>query len=217
MAVLEDRGESLRAIPEWTLLNERRFDAVVSGVGKANAAGAVARVFDRARHGGVVSVGIAGALPGSGLELGSLVIAESSVYADEGLESPDRFIDVGAMGFAPLSGVGDRVSVGLTTAMGVGAGLAEGEGEGGARRGVIATVSTCAGTDDRAWEVVRRTGAIAEAMEGAAALFTARRLGGEGVQVAELRVISNAAGDRPRQRWDLTLALRRLGALAAEL
>ena len=46
-----------------------RFDVVVTGVGKANAAGAVARVTDPARHGAVLSVGVAGALPRGGAEL----------------------------------------------------------------------------------------------------------------------------------------------------
>jgi len=75
--------------------------------------------------------------------------------------------------------------------------------------GPIATVATCSGTDAAAAEVARRTGALAEAMEGAAVVHAARRLH---VPAIELRSISNTTGDRARQQWDLALALRSLSA-----
>jgi futalosine hydrolase len=70
----------------------------------------------------------------------------------------------------------------------------------------IATVSTCSGTNALAREIVTRTGAEVEAMEGAAVGLVASRLG---VGFAEVRVISNTTGDRGSQQWDLP------GALAA--
>ena len=76
------------------------------------------------------------------------------------------------------------------------------------RTGPIATVATCSGTGTAAEEVVARTGAIAEAMEGAAVVHAARR---QRVPAIELRVVSNTTGDRDRQRWDLTGALSVLG------
>ena len=71
-----------------------------------------------------------------------------------------------------------------------------------------------------AHEVARRTRAVAEAMEGAAVGFTARRLGlatGSAPAFAELRVISNTTGDRSRQVWDLPRALSRLEQLGSQL
>ena len=76
------------------------------------------------------------------------------------------------------------------------------------RTGPIATVATCSGTDAAAESVARRTGAVAEAMEGAAVVHAARRLG---VPAIELRVISNTTGDREDQEWDLAGALVVLG------
>ncbi|MGA1045489.1 MAG: hypothetical protein ACO3ZY_09835, partial [Phycisphaerales bacterium] len=76
------------------------------------------------------------------------------------------------------------------------------------RVGVIATVATCSGTDRLASEVVRRTGAIAEAMEGAAVLHAARRLGAPAIEV---RAISNTTGDRPEQRWEIARAFATIG------
>ena len=86
------------------------------------------------------------------------------------------------------------------------------------RVGPIATVSTCAGTDVIAQNISRRTGAVAEAMEGAAVGFTAlcvsASAGRRVIPFVEARVISNTTGDRDRQRWDLRGALDGLSALA---
>ena len=72
----------------------------------------------------------------------------------------------------------------------------------------IATVAICSGTDEAANEVVKRTGAIVEAMEGAAVVHAATRLS---IGAIELRVISNTTGDRNKQQWRLVEALDSLG------
>jgi len=188
-----------------------RLSLVVTGIGKANAAGAVARVFDPGVHAGVLSLGVAGALPGTGLTPGNVIAASESVYADEGLESPGGFTQCAALGFAlgppPIAGPAIPAHPALLDAL---TPLADAVGP-------IATVSTCAGTGARARAVRARTGALAEAMEGAAALQAAVRVGGAGPLRGELRVISNTTGDRAAQRWDLAAALARLEAVARSL
>ncbi len=195
------RGLGVKIAPEpraWTTIDAGRFDVVLAGVGKANAAGAVARLLDPSRHAGVLSVGVAGALPGGGLALGAVVCARACVFADEGVETPDRFIGCAELGFPPAEGLGQAIPA--TLGGGVLAAAADAEG-------VIATVSTCSGTDEAARRLVERTGAVAEAMEGAAAALAAHRLG---LPAGELRVISNTTGARASQRWDLPGALARL-------
>lgn len=76
-------------------------------------------------------------------------------------------------------------------------------------QGVIATVSWCSGDDGCAAGVVSRTGAIAEAMEGAACAV-ATQLSDPSIRTGELRVISNTTGNRSKQVWDLDLALKNL-------
>jgi futalosine hydrolase len=182
------------------------FDCLITGIGKANAAGATARALDPGRHQAVLSVGVAGALPGSGLRPADVVAATASVFADEGLETPGGFSDCHAMGF-PL-GAFEGSAVPLDPRLlGILKPLATATGP-------IATVSTCSGTADLAERVRSRTGALAEAMEGAAIALVAHRLG---VPAAELRVISNTTGDRPGQVWDLQAALSRLEAIVAVL
>jgi len=206
-------------LSRWRAIPARPgFEVLVTGVGKACAAGAVAAVFDPARHGAVINTGVAGALPGPGAPgLRDVVLADRSVYADEGIETPGGFFDVASMGFSPAPpgleamGLAVPADAGL---LGACRSLAD-------RVGPIATVSTCAGTDRIAGQVVERTGAIAEAMEGAAAGFTALCIATAGgvpaVPFLEARVISNTTGDRDGQRWDLGGALDRLSALVREL
>lgn len=172
-------------------------DLVMTGVGKANAAGAVARVLDPRRHGAALSVGVAGSYGGPALR--SVVVASACAYADEGVRTPEGFTDLSQLGFPPagLPGMEFPADPALLEALRP---LADSVG-------VIATVSTCSGTDALAREAAARTGAIAEAMEGAAVAHAAFRLG---VPAGELRVISNTCGDRARQVWDIPGALSAL-------
>jgi futalosine hydrolase len=173
-------------------------EVVLTGVGKANAAGGVARVLDAARHAGVVSMGVGGSLPGADLDIGSVVVGCQSVFSDEGVATPTGFVSASAMGFDP-SAHGDSVD-GCST-------WVDALIEIGLRPVRIATVSTGSGTDGAAVEIAARSGARAEAMEGAAVGCVAARLG---VHFCEIRAISNTTGDRENQSWDLPLALERL-------
>ncbi len=199
-------GRAPPEFPAWEPVPAgTRFEIVVSGVGKALAAGCVARHVDVARHAAVLNIGVCGSLPGSGLDVGDVIVATASAYADEGLDAETGFVDLARMsprlkiegGPFPTD---PRLAAGLSS---LGAGM-----------GVIATVSTCAGTDARADEVVRRTGARAEAMEGAAAAQVAQRLG---IPFAEVRAVSNTTGNRSSQRWDLPAAFARFTALIGRM
>jgi futalosine hydrolase len=57
--------------------------------------------------------------------------------------------------------------------------------------------------------VKERTGCICEAMEGAAVVHAAMRVGAPAI---ELRTISNTTGNREQQEWNISLALENLGA-----
>lgn len=195
---------------------------VETGIGKVNAAAALARALDRARYHAVINLGIAGALPacgsgGTSLDLLRPVLATESVYADEGLQTPAEFLTCDRMGF-PL-GPFVRNAVPADPAL---LELAGGVlGRWAPARGPVATVSCCSGTDDLARRVVERTGAIAECMEGAALAHVAARASVEfprrATRFLEVRVISNTTGDRPAQRWELRASMNRLGEIAGDL
>lgn len=211
-------GASLPLPPvSWSAIRASdRFDLVVCGVGKANAAGATALAFDPVAHAGVLNLGVAGSLPGSIAAMAQVVLSNFSLYADEGVLTAEGFTDVAAMGFPPdQDAAGSRGSIGVAPAPD----LLDAIRPLTDHAGPVATVSTCSGTDAMALDLERRTNAIAEAMEGAAIGFTCLRLArqGESVRFAEARVISNTTGDRARQRWDLKGALDRLASLVSSL
>ncbi len=173
---------------------------IVSGIGRTNAAVATTKaILQEGPFDYVISAGVAGSLPGSELEIGDIVVATSCVYVEEGLHTPKGFQDMTGLGFSLGDFEGNAVPIDpiMTVAL-----------DGLYRTGPIATVATCSGTDEAACEVVRRTGAIAEAMEGAAVVHAARLLG---LPAGELRAISNTTGDRNNQRWDLPRGLSVLG------
>lgn len=184
------------------------LDLVVTGIGKANAAAGTALALCSRTYDSVVNLGIAGSLPVSRpLDLGDAVAAVRSAYADEGILLPDgRFVGCSEMGFplGPFDDLGvhgsERLLECFRTLVSV--------------RATIATVSTCSGTSALAQGVVARTGAVAEAMEGAAVGQVCARLG---VGFLELRVISNTTGDRSGQVWAMDRALAGVARLANEV
>lgn len=212
-AVVEGVGAPMAPSPPyWTRLPLTSVaEVVLSGVGKANAAGAVAFCYDAGRHGAILNVGIAGSLPSmdggaKSPRIGEVVAAAGCAFADEGVETPEGYADMASLGF-PLGSFSDsRVPVDR--------GVLEIVRRVADVVGTIATVSTCSGTDARAAEVVRRTGGVAEGMEGAAVALAAHRLG---VAMGEVRVISNTTGDRGGQQWDLRRAFARLGDVTCRL
>ncbi|MAC19310.1 MAG: futalosine hydrolase [Phycisphaerae bacterium] len=184
---------------------------IVTGVGRVNAAIATTlAIAGRPEPPVIIAVGIAGSLPGgASAAMGALVIGTRSVYAEEGILTPQGFQTIEEMGF-PLAGyvVGNGIKSEPT--------LLERllKMDPSAIRGPIATVATCSGTDEQAREIAARTGGIAEAMEGAAVLHAAKAIGASAIEV---RVISNTTGDRSRQVWDLPKAFDRLAVFARTL
>lgn len=184
-----------------------RFDLLVSGVGKSNAAGATVRALAQQTYRTVLNMGICGGFPASPeLSIGQTVLATACVFGDEGIDLGTRWM--------PLSQAGFQAAI-------TGESLAPSEDclaflrPFADRAGPIVTVSSCSGNDAAATEMLRRVpGALAEAMEGAAVGLAAQRAG---ARFAEWRVVSNRTGDRDRQGWDIPKAASKLEQLAARL
>jgi len=173
---------------------------LAGGVGRTNAAAATTHAILRTGpFDAVINAGLAGALPGSGLSIGDVIVASGCVYAEEGLITPQGFADIASIGLSLGDFEGNAVPVDETLLEILSASF---------RIGPVATVATCSGTDEAASMIARRTDALAEAMEGAAVVHAARRLQTPAI---ELRAISNNAGDRSSQQWDFTGGLESLG------
>jgi len=175
-------------------------NVVVGGIGRTNAAVATTTsILSDGPFAWILNAGVAGALPESNLSIGDIVVANKCVYVEEGLMTPNGFQDMEEMGFSLGNFSGNEVPVDqwmLEQLSYLG------------RVAPIATVATCSGTDEQAKLVASRTGCICEAMEGAAVMHTANRVGAPGI---ELRSISNTTGNRDAQEWNLELALNNLG------
>lgn len=210
-AVAAGLGHAPGPLPLWTpevAPGAPEIALVRTGVGKAAAAAAAARTIDPARHRFALSMGIAGSLPGSGLSIGATVLATRSLFADEGVQTPDGFIPLSQMGFGPMPDGGDGIDINQDLEVLLSRALPQAE------RGPVATVSRCSGTDDDARAITTRTSAIAEAMEGAAIGMVCGHLG---VGFGEVRTISNTTGDRGSQRWDLAAGLEALREATARI
>jgi futalosine hydrolase len=73
------------------------------------------------------------------------------------------------------------------------------------KKGPFVTVSTITATDDRARALYARYNPVVEQMEGAAAAHISLLYG---IPFVEIRGVSNMAGKRERQAWDMPRACR---------
>jgi futalosine hydrolase len=166
----------------------RELTVLETGVGPVNAAFALTRFLATHDARVIISCGVGGAYPGSSLDPGAVVCAESETYGDLGADSPGGFLDMSALGFPVIAGeppLFNRLPLDLFPL---------------STRVPFVTCSTCTGTDDRANAIVARTGGAVESMEGAAIVHVARLMN---VPVGEVRGISNAVGARARESWRL--------------
>jgi len=185
-----------------------------SGVGKASAAAAATALVIACRPKLLIMLGCGGAYSGSGLGIGDLAMATSEIYGDEGVQTPDGFLDLEMLGFPLIDKGGQR----LFNRFPIARALIDKiiptlgqEAEAKGRRlaeGPFVTVSSCSGSSKLGTDLSRRTGGICENMEGAAA---AQVCAMQGLPFLELRGISNMVEDRDVSRWNL-----KAGAEAAQ-
>lgn len=178
---------------------------LAAGMGKVNAAHGATALLERHAVRGVVSFGIAGAYAGSGVSIAEVVVASEVAYGDEGVETPTGWMTPEAMEI-PLAVRGgtrffdcfvpDAERVENARSALRAAGIA-------ARAGGIATVSTCSGTTALGARLAKRTGALCEAMEGAAVAHICTLYD---VPFLEVRAISNDVEDRDMGRWRIAEA-----------
>lgn len=207
-SMLEGRrsgGRELYPITEG-FLGESSIVCCAGGAGKANAAATATYLLEQYRPSLMIITGCGGAYPGSGLAVGDLAVASDELFADEGSETPDGWLDLRAMQLPlytqqkrqyynaiPLSHHAAEKAMQLADTHGV-----------RLTRGRFLTVSSCSGTRARGQELRRRHHAICENMEGASCALVALRYG---VPCLEIRGISNLVEDRDLSRWNLPLAV----------
>ncbi|HEC97468.1 MAG TPA: futalosine hydrolase [Nitrospirae bacterium] len=195
------------------LLRGRPLVLVASGVGKTNAAHAATLFLEKFRPEIIINFGVGGAYPESGISVGGIAVADQEIYGDEGVVTPDGFMDMRGMGIpllsnpVPCSGLNakrpqrnlfNRIpihSMPIKKACRILKKLSFSPG-----KGPFVTLSTVTGTAARAAELQRRYSAICENMEGASVAHICMLYG---VPFLEIRGISNIVEDRDKRRWRL--------------
>ena len=175
-----------------------------SGMGKTNAAHAATVLIEKFSPSCIVNFGIGGAYPSSGLEVGDIAVAETEVYADEGVLLKEGLHSFEITGIPLLKVRGlkyfnefpadKRLSRRALKASGT---ISH------CKSGVFLTVSACTGTRKRAAELVGKFGPICENMEGAAVAHICRIYR---IPFVEIRGISNIVEDRDKSKWEMKLA-----------
>ena len=161
---------------------------VRTGVGPVNAAHAATLFIATTGARAIVVCGVGGAYPGSGLQIGDVVCAESESYGDLGAQTPSGFLDMKALGF-PIVELPEPLFNDLPMQ------IFPVE-----RRARFVTMTSCTGTDAAAREIAVRTRGAVESMEGAAIAHVARL---HNLPVGEVRGISNLVTDRDTRAWRL--------------
>lgn len=147
----------------------------------------------------VLLFGVAGAFPprhrdsDPPVAVGELAIVSHDMLGDEGVETPDGFLDLGAMQLSDCGPFLAEPRLAKAAAERLAAPVVHG-----------VTVSSCSGTDAASQRMHARSGADIESMEGAAVAYVCRQLE---VPMLQLRAISNWTGDRDRGEWNLGSAI----------
>ncbi len=202
-------GKTLVAIPspmEWKVLYPKEpfgktverplklnphFDVACLGIGLVGFGGNLAKLLFQKGYSRVVVVGIAGALPGSGLGLADTVRVDEECVGDEGYVQSDTFQPYFRRPQIFRASPARTAPSQIAALPGV--------------RGVSVNTLTASSQilDCRA----KFFGAKVEAMEGASAFAVARAMNAE---VFEIRTISNFTGDLDESKWNLRHSLRML-------
>lgn len=180
---------------------------IVTGAGPAAAATGAAWLLASEPYKLAVSVGIGGGFAPAA-PVGSVVVATRVVAADLGADSPEGFIPIEDLGFAPRVEQPDAAWAARIGAALTGAGLT-------VVNGAVLTVATVTGTAERTAELLaRHPDAAAEGMEGFGVASAAAMAE---LPFVEIRAISNTVGPRDRESWRIGEALDVLATVGQTL
>jgi len=182
-------------------VENRRLFLATTGVGIVSAGVAFGALLPTLAVDRAVIIGSAGALPGSGLDNGDVVVASSETLAELGTCDSEGIGDCSSLN---LPGLQQSILLDDDLARSL---LDAARGPFRARRGACLSVAGASGDLIQAEARAKRFGALAENMEGYSLALAGSRFG---IKVGELRAISNQAGVRDKSAWDLDAANERV-------
>jgi futalosine hydrolase len=194
---------------EGAWLASRNVSTLELGVGKIAATMSLTASLAERRPQLVLQFGVCGAYPARHLRSGlselhvlDTCVVASEVVVDDGVQTPDGFLDLAQLSIQGLAEAGP-IFADVPRSQAIATLL-------GCPLVAAATVSTGAGTEALSQAYAARGGGVqVESMEGAAVAAVCRHFG---VAHVQLRVISNRTGDRRLSGWDLDGAIAKLTA-----
>ena len=195
-------------------LGDLTLHPLLCGVGLPNAALTLGRLLGKNLPlAGVLNLGLAGSYAPRLAPLGSLVAASEEIWPEYGL-ARGKTVDAATLGLAMAKrgeqAVFDRIPLDPVLSL-RNMGL---NGQAARLRGSAVTVAGVSGSLPLAKRLRRLTGGLMENMEGFALALGCLSREGAGLPFAEIRSISNLAGFRPPDGWNMPLALAGLGEAA---
>ena len=192
----------------------KQAEVVVSGMGQVNTAQALTAYLElRTRPDFIIMGGCAGAFAGKGIAVGDVCFAAEEIYADTGIHSPEGFLGLEKTGI-PLLEAKDAKYYNRFPVQDISYKIAGLKFPFKISSGPFATVSAVSGTETSAAGIEGTWNPMCENMEGAAAAHVSLMYE---IPFAEVRGISNMAGDRDRARWDIPKACADCAAVIKEL
>ena len=174
---------------------DNRYDVAVCGVGLVEFATNLACLLARNRYERVIQVGVCGAYPGRGLEIGDVVRVDSEVVGDMGIQTREgHFVTWNEVVGEDIRYEGESPRF-LTLALA------------SVRSATGVSVNCCTGTAYLAGRRSRLFNADVETMEGAACFSVCKRFN---VPAYQFRGVSNIATDRDPSAWKIPEALSAL-------
>ena len=192
----------LAATPlEATLISASKAHLVVTGIGAVNTAHALTQhLATRPKPSVVIQTGIAGAYVPAGVAVGSVLLADTEIYGDLGVLTPDGWRPMEEIGIPLVEASGSQAArfnyFPLDAALVARA--AQAAGPLVSRTGKFLTLSQVTGVRALGDALYERFGALCESMEGAAAAHVCAL---HGVPFLEVRGISNLIENRDRANW----------------
>ena len=170
----------------------------ITGVGIASASMALGAFCAIEVPEAAIMVGSAGMFPEFGLSVGDLIVAQTEILSELGVVSGPG---IGDGGLLKLSGVDQEIPLDRALCGGI---VEAARNVAKVVCGKSLTVTGASANGDHALLRMKRFGTLAENMEGYALALVGQRFE---IPVAEIRGISNEAGDRNRSNWDFETAM----------
>jgi futalosine hydrolase len=181
-----------------------RSITVVSGIGAVNAALATQAGILEHHPSMILSVGIGGAYPSSGLQPSDAAVSSQIIYAGLGAMDGEDFLDLEQLGFPLLERNGTKI-FNILPVSELSRDFAEAAG---IAHGSFLTLETVTGSFETASRLEAQVpGALVEGMEGAGVAHVALK---HNIPCLEVRGISNMVGPRDRSKWKIPEAMQAL-------